>query len=65
MAQDHELPLGQLSHENGELERLRIRSERMELMVRALETLAGSRELLIKSDEALARKPLLTQSGRA
>ena len=64
MAQDHELPLLQLSHENAELERLRIRSERMELRVRALETLAASRELLIKANEALARKSLLTQSGR-
>jgi len=36
----------------------------MELMARALEMLAESRELLIKANEALARKPLSTQSGR-
>jgi hypothetical protein len=36
----------------------------MELIARAAETLARSRELLIKANEALARKPLLTQSGR-
>jgi hypothetical protein len=64
MAQEDELPLLQLSLENAELERLRIRSERMELIARAAETLARSRELLIKANEALARKPLLTQSGR-
>ena len=54
MAQDHQLPPVQLSHENAEVERLRIRSERMELTARALETLARARE--IKADEALAKK---------
>jgi hypothetical protein len=42
--------------ENPELQRLGIRSERIELTARAQETLARSRELLIKADEALARK---------
>jgi hypothetical protein len=42
--------------ENAELERLRIRSERIELIARVQATLARSRELLIKADEALARK---------
>ena len=38
MAQDHQLPPVQLSYENAEVERLRILSERMELMARASET---------------------------
>jgi hypothetical protein len=37
----------------------------MELIARALETLAESRELLIKVNEILARKPLSNQSGPA
>ena len=41
MAQDYQLPPVQLSRENAEVERLRIRSERMELVARAFETLAG------------------------
>jgi hypothetical protein len=55
MARDHQLPPVQLSHENAEVEMLRIRSERMELMARAFETLARSRELLVKADEVLSR----------
>ena len=55
MAQDREPVRVQFSAENAELKSLRIRPECMELMVRALETLAESRELLIKADEALAR----------
>ena len=51
MAQDREPVRVQFSAENAELKSLRIRPECMELMVRALETLAESRELLIKADE--------------
>ena len=51
MAQDHQLAPVQLSHENAEVERLRIRSERIDLIARALETLARSRELLVKADD--------------
>jgi hypothetical protein len=46
MAQDHQLPPVQLSHENAEVERLCIRSERMELIARAF----------VKADKALVRK---------
>jgi K+ transporter len=61
---DYEPALVQFSAENAELERLRIRSERMELMARAVETLAQSRELLIKADEALARSwPYTSANG--
>jgi len=64
MTPDYEPALVQFSAENAELERLRIRSERMELMARAVETLAQSRELLIKADEALARSwPYTSANG--
>ena len=64
MRPDYEPALVQFSAENAELERLRIRSERMELMARAVETLAQSRELLIKADEALARSwPYTSANG--
>ena len=64
MTPDYEPALVQFSAENAELESLRIRPECMELMVRALETLAESRELLIKADEALARSwPYTSANG--
>jgi hypothetical protein len=64
MTPDYEPALVQFSAENAELERLRIRSEHMELMARAVETLAQSRELLIKADEALARSwPYTSANG--
>ena len=55
MEHDRELAPVQFSAENVKLERLRIRSELMELKARALETLAQSRELHIQANEALTR----------
>ena len=55
MKHDRELEPVQFSAENVKLERLRIRSELMELKARALETLAQSRGLHIQANEALAR----------
>jgi hypothetical protein len=55
MTPDYEPARVQFSAKNAEVESLRIRSEVMELMARAMETLAESRKLLIKADEALAR----------